>query len=253
MGTEATPPHISRIYDYLLGGTFNHEVDRRAADAMVERMPSYPRWARANRNFLGRVGDRWAAEGRTRILDLGSGLPTQGHFDARVPGARILFTDVDPLTVAQGRQLLAGAPGRAYVEADLRAPDALLAEAEAFFGAERDIAVGLIGVVYFLSDEEVRRLMGRLHAFCGPGSTLAVSFPAVRGGALTDALLEVIRDVVRIARIEFFHRTPEEIAALVAPWRFLSAEPLDVPRPGEAHRASSMDALDMFGAFAAYG
>jgi O-methyltransferase involved in polyketide biosynthesis len=253
MNGEVTHPHIGRIYDYLLGGTFNHEVDRRAAEAMVARMPAYPRWARANRGFLGRAGERWAREGRTRVLDLGSGLPTQGHFDTRLPGARILFADFDALTVAQGRQILAGAPGRTYVQADLRAPDTLLAEAGAFFGGERELAVGCIGVVYFLSDEEVRRLMQGLHAFCAPGSTMALGFPAVSEGHLSDALKEVIRELVQIARIDFFLRTLDEIAALVAPWRIDAVEPLDPPLPAEARSGSPVDGLAVFGAFAEHG
>lgn len=253
MDAEVTHPHIGRIYDYLLGGTFNHEVDRRAAEAMVARMPAYPRWARSNRGFLGRAGARWAAEGRTRVLDLGSGLPTQDHFNTHLPGARILFSDVDSLTVAQGRQILASAPGRTYAQADLRAPDTLLAEAGAFFGGERELAVGCIGVLYFLSDEEVRGLMQALHAFCAPGSTMALSFPAVSEGHITDALKEVIRELVQIARIDFFHRTPDEIVALVAPWRIDAAEQLDPPLPAEARSGSPMDSFAVFGAFAEHG
>jgi O-methyltransferase involved in polyketide biosynthesis len=250
MGADVTEPHIGRIYDYLLGGTFNHEVDRRAAEAMVARMPAYPRWARSNRSFLGRAGKRWAAQGRTAVLDLGSGLPTQGHLDASLPDARILFADIDPLTVAQGREILAGAPGRAYVQADLRAPDPLLAQAAAFFGNEPELAVGCIGVVYFLSDDEVRLLMQRLHAFCAPGSTMALSFPALPEGQLTDEVKEVIRELSRIARIAFFHRTADEIAALVAPWRIEAIQKLDAPLPPHAPSSSPMDAFAVYGAFA---
>jgi hypothetical protein len=68
-------------------------------------MPAYPRWSRATHAFQGRVGARWAAEGRARVLDLASGLPTQAHFDAQLPNARILFSDVDAGTVAEGRRI----------------------------------------------------------------------------------------------------------------------------------------------------
>lgn len=250
MDVDVTQPHIGRIYDYLLGGTFNYEVDRRAADAMVARMPAYPRWARINRGFLGSAGERWAAQGRTRVLDLGSGLPTQGHLNTYLPDAQILFTDVDPLTVAQGRQILADAPGLAYVQADLRNPDSLLDEAAAFFGDERNLAVGCIGVVYFLSDEEVRRLMERLYTFCVPGSTMALCFPALPEGYPAEALKKEISELSRIARIDFFPRTPSEIAALVAPWRVEAIVELEPPRPAEAQSGSPTNAFGVFGAFA---
>lgn len=252
MADDGARPHISRIYDYLLGGTHNHEADRRAAEGMIARMPAYPVWARANRDFLGRVGERWAAEGRARVLDLGSGLPTQGHFNTRLPGARILFADIDPETVSQGRRILGGAPGMTYVEADVRAPDALLAEAGAFFGGERDLAVGCIGLLYFLDDEQLRSLMGRLHAFCAPGSALALSFPAY-DEPLTEEVRAVIRELVGVARIDFFHRTAEQIAELVAPWRMATPERLDSPLSAELRAASPMNRMGVYGAFCARG
>ena len=253
MASDVTEPHIGRIYDYVLGGTFNHEVDRRAAEAMIARMPAYPRWARSNRGFLDRAGKRWSAQGHKAVLDLGSGLPTQGHLDTRLPDARILFADIDPLTVSLGREILAGAIDKAYVQADLRAPDALLAEAARFFGSERDLAIGCIGVLYFLSDDEVRRLMQRLHAFCAPGSTMALSFPGLPEGQPSGELSEMIREMVRIARIEFFLRTPDEMAALVAPWRIDAIEVLDAPLPPQVPSGSPADAFAIFGAFAEHG
>ena len=182
MAIDITKPHIGRIYDYVLGGTHNHEADRRAAEAMIKMMPAYPRWARDNRAFLTHVGRRWVGEGRRQSARFGSGLPTQGHFNSCMPNAKILFSDIDPLTVAQARQSLAYSPDMAYVEVDVRDTEPLLAQAEAFFGDERVLAVGCIGIVYFLSDEEVRRLMQRLHAFCAPGSTLALSYRHRAGG-----------------------------------------------------------------------
>jgi S-adenosyl methyltransferase len=85
---DLTRPHIGRVYDYVLGGTYNYEADRIAAREIIARIPSYPRMARLNRSFLGYVGQRWAVEGRTRVLDLGSGLPHAGaprHAAARRP------------------------------------------------------------------------------------------------------------------------------------------------------------------------
>ena len=146
MTIDISRPQIGRIYDYVLGGTFNHEADRKAARAMMELIPAYPRWARYNRAYLAHVGKRWAKEGRKRVLDLGSGLPTQGHFNEHMPDAAILFSDNDPLSVAQGQQLLAYTPDMAYCQGDLRHPDVLVAEAASFFGAERVLAVGCIGV-----------------------------------------------------------------------------------------------------------
>jgi hypothetical protein len=220
MTIDITRPSIGRIYDYVLGGTYNHEADRRAAEKMLELMPAYPQWAWQNRAFLASVGKRWAAEGRRRVIDLGSGLPTQGHFNAHMPDAKILFTDGDPLTVVQGQQILAYTPDMGYSQVDLRAPDTLIEQAEAFFGDERVFAVGCIGVVYFLPDDGVRQLMHRLHAFCAPGSVMAVSFPWVPD---SEEVRATIAKASEAARINFYSRTPEQIAELCSPWRFAPA------------------------------
>lgn len=225
MAVEITKPHISRIYDYVLGGSHNHEPDRRAAAELTQLMPMYPRWARDNRAFLGHVGRLWAGQGRRRVLDLGSSLPTQGHFNACLPDARILFTDIDAQTVEQGRQVLAGSPDMAYAEVDVREPDRLTARAEAFFGDERVLAIGCIGVVYFFTDEQVRRLMTGLHAFCAPGSTLALSYGGTPGGVVEEDLAEILGELARVAGLRVYPRTPEHVAELIAPWRVTADEP----------------------------
>jgi hypothetical protein len=253
MVIDITKPHIGRIYDYVLGGSHNHEADRRAAEAMIELMPSYPRWARENRAFLSYVGRLWAREGRTRVLDIGSGLPTQGHFNTCMPDAKILFADIDPLTVAQAQQTLAYSPDMAYVEVDVRDPGPLLAQAEVFFGNERVLSVGCIGIVYLLSDEQVRSLLGRLHAFCAPGSALALSYGTTPDGVIGDDLAETIREIARVARVDVFPRTPAHLAEVIAPWRVTVNEPVTHWFPQHeppVHSDHPMDRFVFFGALA---
>ena len=257
MSVDITKAHIGRIYDYVLGGTYNYEADRRAAEAMIELMPSYPRWARSNRSFLNHVGKLWAAEGRTRVLDLGSGLPTQGHFNTCLPEARILFADFDPLTVAQGQQILAYTSDMAYVEADVRNPAPLLDQASTFFDGERNLAVGCIGVLYFLSDDELRSLMTTLHAFCAPGSSLALSFPTMDDdGPVTDEIRAVFQSSAEMARIAFHHRTAAEVAQIIKPWNLTHTVRLagwfDDGAP-PSNRDHILRPMGMSGSFAEHG
>ncbi|APR79096.1 Hypothetical protein A7982_04443 [Minicystis rosea] len=224
MKIDINRPQIGRIYDYVLGGTYNYEADRRAAQEMIEVMPAYPRLAWQNRAFLADVGRRWAAEGRRRVLDLGSGLPTQGHFNEHMASAKILFTDFDPITVAQSQQLLAYTADMACSQVDLREPDALIEQAVGFFGEERALAVGAIGVVYFLADDELRRLMQRLHAFCAPGSVVALSFPEVPESEVLNTTVAALSES---ARIGLYVRSVEQISELIAPWRMTSIERLE--------------------------
>lgn len=226
MTIDITRPHIGRIYDYVLGGTQNYESDRRAADAMVDLMPAYPRWARINRSFLSHVGQRWSTQGIKQVLDLGSGLPTQGHFNEYLPDAKILFSDFDPLTVAQAQQLLAYTPDMAYANIDLKVPDTLIEQASSFFGADRRLAVGAIGIVYFLTDDEIRNLMKCLHAFCAPGTVMALSFHHMPPGTDSASIDRVVSEASKHARISIFLRTPEQMAELIVPWRLTASQPI---------------------------
>ncbi|NTW01982.1 MAG: hypothetical protein HGA19_11945, partial [Oscillochloris sp.] len=74
MEIDTSKANISRIYDYMLGGRNNFEVDRLTAEQMLKVFPSYPRWARLNRWFLQMVAAQWGQSGHRHILDLGSGM-----------------------------------------------------------------------------------------------------------------------------------------------------------------------------------
>jgi len=246
-------PHVGRIYDYVLGGTDNYEVDRVAAQQIIAKMPAYPRWARLNRAFLGYVGRRWASESRARVLDLGSGLPKQGHLNSWLLNARILFVDNDPLAVVEGRQLLASTPDMGYVEGDIRDAAKMLAQVESFFGTERPVAVGCIGVGYFLSDDQFRNLMQQLHGFCAPGTSMAISFPAVTGGSDPEETVRTLVEIARLAGINLYHRTAEQIGELVKPWHMITTGPLEAWLDVDVPAISGTDPLrhvTMMGAFA---
>ncbi|WP_437950695.1 SAM-dependent methyltransferase [Sorangium sp. So ce296] len=222
MEIDITKPHVGRVYDYVLGGHHNYDVDRRAAAAIMNLVPTYPKWAKLNRWFIQLVGQRWSEAGITNVLDFASGLPTQGHLNDYLPEARILFSDIDPVSVIYGEQLLADKPNMRYVQADVREPSSLLAAAAQFFGAERRVAVGCIGIAYMMDDERLSDLLRRVHAFCAPGSVLALSFIEARAVAAAHQL----NGAAALAGVQVYPRTPEEIAALMKPWKVRECRPL---------------------------
>ena len=75
-----TIPNSARMYDYFLGGNANFEVDRQAAQRVLELTPESSFYLRHNRAFLWRAV-RWLARdaGIDQFLDLGSGIPTFGN------------------------------------------------------------------------------------------------------------------------------------------------------------------------------
>ena len=70
---DTSRPHPARIYDYLLGGKDNYEVDQRAGDALAARAPEARVSVQANRAFLQRAVRHVMGAGIRQILDIGTG------------------------------------------------------------------------------------------------------------------------------------------------------------------------------------
>lgn len=54
-GVDITVPSPARVYDVVLGGTNNYDVDRALAEPILKHAPSLRDLARDNRQFLGRA------------------------------------------------------------------------------------------------------------------------------------------------------------------------------------------------------
>ncbi|MEU1729426.1 SAM-dependent methyltransferase [Actinomadura sp. ATCC 39365] len=183
LDVDTTKPSVARVYDYMLGGKDNFEIDREVAQMALRIAPDAPQAARSNRDFLARVvRDLVVEAGIRQFLDIGSGLPTQGNVheiaQAAAPGCRVVYVDHDPIVLVHGRALLAVDDGTTVIEADIRRPDDVLDHPETRQLLDLDEPVGLLlfGILHHLSDEEdpagiAARLAGRL----APGSHVAVS------------------------------------------------------------------------------
>ncbi|MDP4507753.1 SAM-dependent methyltransferase [Nonomuraea turcica] len=193
-GIDTTRPSVARVYDFMLGGKDNYEIDRQVARRALEVAPDAPEAARANREFLARVVRYLAGEaGIRQFLDLGSGLPTQGnvHEIAQfvTTRAHVVYVDHDPIVLVHGRALLAVDDTTTVVEADLRDPEAILGHPEVtrLIDFTEPVALLMFAILHHLADDEdpsgiTRRIMDRL----APGSYLAVSHFHNPGQALPE-------------------------------------------------------------------
>lgn len=177
---DATRPSIARVYDFLLGGTDNFDVDRGEAERMIQRSPSMPALVRENRLFLSRAVGWLARQGIRQFLDIGSGLPTarnthQVAQDA-VPACRVVYADNDPAVVARAQALLAGT-GVAALEADLHDPAAVLAAAArtGLFRAGEPVAVILALILHFFDFGTAHEVAAELTESIVPGSYVVMS------------------------------------------------------------------------------
>ena len=179
-------PHNARVYDYLLGGKDNFAADREAGDRMLAAYPDVVHTVRANRAFLARAVRFLAADmGIRQFLDIGTGVPAANntHQVAQrfAPDSRIVYVDNDPIVLSHAQALLTSSQegACAYIDADLREPEEIVAAAGDTLDFARPVAVMLVAVLQWIDDaSDPAGIAGRLMAACGPGSFLTISHPA---------------------------------------------------------------------------
>ena len=116
--TEPEAPSTARMIDYWLGGSDHFPVDVAAARAFESAYGPCADIFRSLRAFSGRAVRHLAAGGIDRFLVFGAGIPTRGNVHEQAPGARVLYTDIDPQIVAAGAGIVAGTAGVGYVRGD---------------------------------------------------------------------------------------------------------------------------------------
>ncbi|WP_224389574.1 SAM-dependent methyltransferase [Pseudonocardia sp. ICBG1293] len=179
---DLTLPNPARVYDFMLGGAHNFATDREFAEKLLAVLPDTREVALANRAFLGRAVRACLDRGVRQFLDLGSGIPTAApvHEIAHRadPAARVAYVDVEAVSVAMSRRILAGVDGTSITAADLTDVDAVLTApgvADLLDPAE-PVAVLAVSVLHFVRDDELLgTLFDRYATAFGPGSMLVVS------------------------------------------------------------------------------
>jgi hypothetical protein len=214
--------HAGRIYDYLLDGVDNFEVDRQAAEHANAGMPGGIDAARANvranRAFLGRAVRYLAGEARVRqFLDIGTGIPNGDNVHAvaqkTAPTSRIVYVDNDPVVLAHAHTLLQSTPKgvTAFLHGDLRDPDDIVSEAAATLDFTKPVAVMLVAILHFLDDEDgPYDIATRLMEAMSPGSYLVIS----HGAADIDAenMAEIARRLSERSRETFVWRSWPDVS-----------------------------------------
>jgi O-methyltransferase involved in polyketide biosynthesis len=182
---DTTVAHSARLWNYLLGGKDNFAADREAAEQVLAFMPELVQSARFNREFLGRAVRHLVREqGVRQFLDIGTGLPTADNThevaQANAAESRVVYVDNDPMVLVHARALLKSTPEGAtdYIDADIRDTERILAAAGATIDFGRPVAIMLLGILNFVTDDaEARRIVETLTAAVPAGSYLVLSHP----------------------------------------------------------------------------
>ncbi|MPY36253.1 SAM-dependent methyltransferase [Streptomyces adustus] len=179
---DTSRPHPARIYDYLLGGKDNYEVDAQAGERLAAAAPEVRIGLRANRAFLRRAVRHVVGSGVRQILDIGTGLPTSPnvHEIAQevAPDVRVAYVDNDPIVKAHGDALLSRSGSTSIVLADLRDPRAVVdhPDVRRVIDLDEPVALLLVAVVHFLTDaEQPGQVVATLRDALPTGSFLVLS------------------------------------------------------------------------------
>ena len=179
---DASVPSAGRVYDYLLGGHHNFEVDRQAAERLLELQPFMAKVMRLQRWCLQDIAEEMTVRrGYDTVIDFASGLPTNDHLHHVVPeGTTVIYSDYDPVVVEYAREILGDTPNVHFFKADACRPEELLysPEVEEILDGKRDVALIYWGVSIFLTDEEFTSVPRTLYDWAGPGTCWAFNAQA---------------------------------------------------------------------------
>jgi len=224
---DTSVAHSARVYDYWLGGKDNFAADRAAAEQVIEVRPAIRTDVRANRAFLGRAVRYLAGPaGIRQFLDIGTGLPSADNThevaQSVARDARIVYVDNDPIVLAHARALLTSSPEgvTAYLDADLRDPETILARARQTLDLTQPVAIMLVAVLHHIPEsDEPYGLVARLRDAVPSGSYLVISHPA--SDVETEKVTEVARRYNASVVTGQTRRSADEVAAFFGDWEIL--------------------------------
>jgi hypothetical protein len=218
---NAGVPNAGRMYDYLLGGHHNFEVDRQAAEQMIKLLPFAPKSSRLQRWCLQDIAEELAVRrGFDIIIDFASGLPTQDHIHTVVPeGTTVIYSDYDPVVVEYAREILGDTPNVYFFAADARRPEELLnrPEVKVILGDKRDVALVHWGVSLFFTDEEIAHVAQALHDWAGDKSCWTYCAQQAGANPNDPAAIKVLKIYEQMGT-PLYIRSLEAHRELVQPW-----------------------------------
>jgi len=135
------------------------------------------------------------------------------------PGTKIIYSDIDPITVEYARKILDKSPDVRYVECDAGQPEELLKSGivEELFGKDRSVAIGFNGIAYFLTDENVRHSLQVLYDWANQGSKLFLCDADADSSEVTEKLQPVF-DLYSSIGQPIYIRSKEKLKEMARPW-----------------------------------
>ncbi len=218
---DTSKPSAGRIYDYLLNGSHNFEIDRQAAEQIIAASPYVKKLARLQRWALKDIAVELSVNrGLDVIIDFASGLPTADHIHTNVPkGTTVIYSDFDPVVVEFSQQILKDTPDVYYFENDACLPEKLLnrPEVQKILAGRRKVGIGYWGFCTFLNDEELSHSLRVLYEWSAPGSCLAYNAQSVLDITKPDIIAAM--EIYKNMGAPFHVRSLEKHQEILNPWK----------------------------------
>jgi hypothetical protein len=211
-------PSPARVYDALLGGSHNFEVDRKAAAHGTAMVPDLPIGAAANRRFLRRAVTYLVENGITQFVDLGAGIPTVGNTHEIVqaidPQASVVYVDIDAVAVAHATSILTGNDRAIAIRSDVRSPAAMLADVEAtgLIDLAKPVGVLMVALLHLMPESDhPTEATAAVRDAIAPGSYLVISH--LTSERRPDETARLSSEVAQRDRVSLVFRPKPAIAA----------------------------------------
>jgi hypothetical protein len=210
--------------------------------------PSLRGTAVAQRRFMQRTARAIAEAGVTQFLDIGTGIPTEPNLHQIVneicPDSRVVYVDNDPIVLAHATALTSGPGTVAYVQGDAADPQSILTAPplRATLDLTRPVAVSVIGLLHFLDDDTVARLLSTAMDAVPSGSYLTITAGTFDHD--TTGEMRAMVEAYTRSGLPGYGRTLDHVRSLLTGWDVLEPGIVapqawrparDGPRPVEEH------------------
>ncbi len=222
MQLDLTRPNTGRILDYWLGGNHNFEIDRHLADQISGAYPFIQQLAIDGRRQIKWCVQALCARGLRVLIDFGSSLPTteNAHIVAHHidPTIRVVYSDIDPVTVVYGQELIRDVPNVIYLKGDATEPRQVLDSpvTQELIGDERRVGFSFFSLAQLMTDDQLRTSLRTLYDWAVPGSFLALSVASEQWN--TDPDFAAVIEMYRRSNVQSKFRSAEELTQLLPPW-----------------------------------
>lgn len=225
---DTSRPNIARIFNFMIGGTANFEVDRIAARHILSVFPALRKWVRLRHAFVQEAVQLLLEEGFTQFLDIASGIPTQDHVYVNLPGVRVVYSDINPVAVSYGGSLLSGRSNAAYIYGDARQTEAILADqaVKRLITPHQKVAIGLNSVQVFLQEEQCQNMALQLYDWAPAGSKLFIVLQTANNSGPQEAVEQFLALGRQTGFIMKFDLLDNLLDSLL-PWRPIYLEPIE--------------------------